>query len=302
MLFLNLTYLTVASHSLGPNLTTIDMPSTNTPLKVLVIGAGISGLTAALGLRRQGHQVTVYERSALLKEYGAAISIGPNANAVLRRLGVFLEKDAGAVDCNGFLLFQGETLKHVQDQRPRMAKFKHPNHFVLRQDLHRALIDTAKAKDGQGPPVTIITASKVVDVNPSAGAITLENGESVQGDLVIGGDGVHSRSRNKIPAAEDMREHPYGKSAFRCLIPMQELLDDPKTRPFAEKTGHFVMWTHKDLPQVAVMYPGANSTKMNFATTHDDALVDGSGNYHLLRLLMRLTLWGRYHRLEGKAA
>ncbi|KAI1525011.1 FAD binding domain containing protein [Pyrenophora tritici-repentis] len=63
----------------------------NTALKVLVVGAGIGGLTAAIALRKEGHDVQILEQSAFAREAGAAIHLTPNANGVLRRLGIFAE-------------------------------------------------------------------------------------------------------------------------------------------------------------------------------------------------------------------
>lgn len=66
-------------------------------LKIIICGAGIGGLTAATALRRQGHQVDIYEQSQLANEVGAAIHMAPNATGVLKHLGVD-PRDSGAID------------------------------------------------------------------------------------------------------------------------------------------------------------------------------------------------------------
>lgn len=76
------------------------MASTNgteqkTGLKILIVGAGIGGLTAAIALRKQGHHVQIFEQSRFATETGAALHLAPNANGILRRLGLFSE-DFGA--------------------------------------------------------------------------------------------------------------------------------------------------------------------------------------------------------------
>lgn len=62
------------------------------PLHVVIIGAGIGGLTAAIGLKRQGHKVTLIERSKFSQELGAAVHLAPNSNGVLRRYGIKAEE------------------------------------------------------------------------------------------------------------------------------------------------------------------------------------------------------------------
>jgi NADPH-dependent 2,4-dienoyl-CoA reductase/sulfur reductase-like enzyme len=64
-------------------------------LRVVVIGAGIGGLTAALYLRKQGHKVTLLEQSRFANELGAAMHLAPNSNGLLRRIGLNVE-DIGA--------------------------------------------------------------------------------------------------------------------------------------------------------------------------------------------------------------
>ena len=61
-------------------------------LYIIIIGAGVGGLTAAIGVRRQGHQVTLLERSKFSQELGAALHLAPNSNGVLRRYGIRAEE------------------------------------------------------------------------------------------------------------------------------------------------------------------------------------------------------------------
>src|ERR1700722_5055113 len=62
--------------------------SARRPLKIIIVGAGIGGLAAAIALRQRGFEVEIFERSAKLEEAGAGLQIGPNGVKVLRALGL----------------------------------------------------------------------------------------------------------------------------------------------------------------------------------------------------------------------
>lgn len=57
-------------------------------MKILIAGAGLGGLTAALCLRQAGHEISVFESASALGEIGAGIQLGGNAVRVLDSLGL----------------------------------------------------------------------------------------------------------------------------------------------------------------------------------------------------------------------
>jgi 2-polyprenyl-6-methoxyphenol hydroxylase-like FAD-dependent oxidoreductase len=167
-----------------------DATVSSQPLKVLVVGAGIGGLSAALGLRQQGHEVTLFERSQLAQETGAAIHLAPNCHSILRRFGV-LPEVFGANPVNGVTEYDAEgNLKFDLDLRKPLSIWQHPWVLSHRVRLHEELKRKALSTDDEGTPAVLKTSSVVTTVDPDTGTVTLEDGSSFSGDLVLGADGV----------------------------------------------------------------------------------------------------------------
>ncbi|CAI4214082.1 unnamed protein product [Parascedosporium putredinis] len=235
------------------------------PLKVLVVGAGIGGLTAAIGLRQQGHEVTLFERTELAQETGAALHLAPNCHGLLRRFGIFPES-FGANPVHGMAEYNrdGSTRLNL-DLRQALSIWEFPWVLSHRVGLHNALKQAATGKEGKGTPAVLKTSSQVVDVDVETATITLADGTKVTGDVVLGADGVSSATRKAI-VGESHKPFGSGKSAFRFLIPHETLLSNPNTKKFTETQGYMSMWYGDD--RRLVMYPCNDNTIMNFVAIH----------------------------------
>ncbi|KAG4441453.1 hypothetical protein IFR05_003059 [Cadophora sp. M221] len=237
------------------------------PLKVLVAGGGIGGLAAAIFLRQAGHTVEIFESSRFASETGAAIHIPSNVNGLLRRMGMIPE-DHGANQCEWVSEYRpnGEQV-FLRDVRMLSKVFPYPWQLIHRVDLHSALKDIATAPKGKGTPAVLHLRSRVAKVDVESTTLTLDDGTSHTGDLIIGADGVHSKIRGAL--IKDLPPPaPSGSSAFRFLIPIETIRSDPKTAHFVERTGELRLLYGED--RRIVVYPCKQNTQLNFVALHPD--------------------------------
>lgn len=139
-----------------------------------------------------------------------------------------------------------------------------------RVDLHNRLKEVVSTPTNDGKTaIEIKTSSRVVKVDPYDAIITFADGTKIQGDLIVGADGVHSISRSAIPNSEHIKPFESGKSAFRFLIPKQKVLDDPETAELVRHDGELCMWFGVD--RRIVMYPTSHNSILNFVIIHPSA-------------------------------
>ena len=194
------------------------------PLKIIIVGAGIAGPAAAIGLARNGHHVTIYERSTLGTEVGYAFRITPNSDRCLKYLGIDTVA-GGAVAANSGRIFnpQGEIVfENYENTDVEKAK-KAASVFAYRPQLAKQLIDAA-VESG----VELRTGVKVTSVDVWETTLTLADGETVSADLIIAADGLHSVIRPYI--IDSTKYYPTassGHNAFRFMVPKFVVQNDP---------------------------------------------------------------------------
>lgn len=142
-----------------------------------------------------------------------------------------------------------------------------------RVSLHEALKERALSTLDAGLPCELHLATSVIDVHPDVGGVTLQDGRIVSGDVVIGADGVHSRSRRRVPGGENAKPFNTGKNAFRFLLTREDALSDPLTRPLCEKPSMFSLFVGTD--RRIIMYPTSNNKFLNFVCIHPESESEG---------------------------
>jgi len=189
---------------------------------ILIVGAGIGGLTAALALLQRGHDVEVYEQAEQLGELGAGVQISANGSRVLFALG--LEAALRAVWCEPAgkeirLWNTGETWKLFDLGAESAARYGAPYFMIHRGDLHQVLIDAVRALK----PDAIRLGARCTGFEDDGRSVTLHlaNGEPINGDALIAADGVHSVIRKQLFGGDTAQFT--GCVAWRGLIPVAKL-------------------------------------------------------------------------------
>ena len=166
-------------------------------MRVLIAGAGIGGLTAALAFAPGGHSTsTVYEQASVLREVGAGLLIGPNAVKVLHRLGlaealrpvVVVPHSRDSRDWQ-----DGAVLVRMPLADAAVNRWGAPAYNVHRADLHDAL----RAALGDQH---ITLGARCVSVEQHGAEVTIgfADGRTASGDLLVGADGIHSVVREYV--------------------------------------------------------------------------------------------------------
>jgi salicylate hydroxylase len=189
---------------------------------VIVVGAGIGGLTCALALLQRGIDVAVCEQAEELREIGAGVQISANGTRVLISLGLAPALDACSVRP------EAKEIRHWRSGRTwklfdlgviSEQRYGAPYIFVHRGDLHRLLAEGVRAHKADA----IRLGARCVGLEQDERGVTLHlaDGHRVRGRLAIGADGVHSAVRAAVFDAG--RPEFTGIMAWRGVIARERL-------------------------------------------------------------------------------
>ena len=220
-------------------------------MKIRILGGGIGGLAAATALARRGADVTVLEQAEAVREFGAGIQVSPNGAAVVNALG--LGDDLSDIGTRGRAVVLRDYRQGRQVARLDLDAAPGPYHFVHRGDIVARL---ARAARGAGARIRLLHRATDVQTDADCARVTTSNGATMQADLLIGADGLHSITRAALNGAA--APSFTGQVAWRALVPAQGTVP-------AEATVHMGPGRH------LVSYPLRGGALINIVAVQERA-------------------------------
>jgi 2-polyprenyl-6-methoxyphenol hydroxylase-like FAD-dependent oxidoreductase len=181
----------------------------------LIVGGGIAGLAAGLGLARIGKPSHIFEKAPSFDAIGAGLQLGPNAVRALQYLGAW---DAVAPHCvsPAEIHVRDGVTGNILQRLPLGAEFEKqfgaPYRVAHRADLQRALLESVRSKPG----IELQGDAEVTHVSISETTLSLKSGKDLMGQAIIAADGVRSIVRNLVTGQPDKKS--LGHTLHRGLI------------------------------------------------------------------------------------
>ncbi len=235
-------------------------------LKIGIAGGGVGGLAAAIALRQQGHEVTVYEQAKGFSKVGADINLTPNVVRAIDGLGAGKAIRERGARPTFRISRDWDTGKETS--RLGMSEVAEQQYGAPQVTIHRSDIIDALAE--QFPMNQIQFGKRIRSLQQGDDGVTLafEDGSSATFDVVVGADGIHSRVRTALFG----EEHPRftGVVSFRSVVPTERVKQVPEIEAFTK------WWGPNPHSQIVTFPLNQGKDTFIFATTGQDSWTEES--------------------------
>jgi len=172
-------------------------------MNVVIIGAGIGGLTLGLRLHQAGIPCRIYEAAPEIKPLGVGINLLPHATKELSELGLVPALEAVAVTTREIAYFNRFGQVIYREPSGRFDGYEWPQFSIHRGDLQMVLLGALVERAGAE---CVITGHRCTGVEQDAGGatayfenpLTKEALPPQRGDIVVSCEGIHSAIRKQF--------------------------------------------------------------------------------------------------------
>ncbi|WP_369856766.1 3-hydroxybenzoate 6-monooxygenase [Candidatus Thalassolituus haligoni] len=238
--------------------------------EIIIVGGGIGGLAAALALANIDKHVCVLEQAAEIAEIGAGIQLGPNVYKMFERLGLVDEINSISSFPESLMMrdsMTGESVIEIPAGKQFKQQFGFPYAVIHRADLHGVLLKKCQTSD----KIELRTGAKVTGIEESdtGTSVTTEQGLRVNGDALVGADGIWSTIRQHVVGDGDARVS--GHVAYRAVIRAEDM-------PEALRWNSMCLWAGEK--SHLVQYPMRGGELFNLvAVFHSDKFTQGWNDF-----------------------
>ena len=220
-------------HGRSAKPTSMTTATSARPIRVLVVGAGVGGISIARGLLRDGHDVTVFERREAVRAGGGAVTIWSNGATVLDQLGVDMGGAGQLLSRLRVVTPTGRRLTSL-DLAAMADRLGAPIRMVPRHVLLDRLL--------QGFPrerIRFNARAVAVDSTHDGVRVEFEDGSTAEGDVLVGADGLHSTVRNTVGAAH---AESTGWCSWQGLVTLPDIADKRLALNIIGECGNLGIW------------------------------------------------------------
>ncbi|KAI9880978.1 MAG: hypothetical protein M1830_009472 [Pleopsidium flavum] len=199
---------------------------------VAIVGAGLGGLAAAIGIAQAGHKVTILEQAPALGEIGAGIQIPPNSSRILKRWDILDRIEFVSVRPSDFILrsYRDGLVLSKQNMVPYAdERYGVPYLHIHRADYHKILVGEAERLG-----VSMQLGSTVTRIDFEKPSLHLKDKPEFHADIILGADGLKSVCREALLGHPDP-PHLTGDLAYRIIVKAEDMKKHPDLVDLVEK-------------------------------------------------------------------
>ncbi|KAL7800471.1 hypothetical protein V8C43DRAFT_208105 [Trichoderma afarasin] len=235
-------------------------------MHVIIVGAGIAGLSLAIALGQSRHQITILDAAPELTELGAGVQMTPQAIRYLFEWGLKDDLLAESIIPENLHVWDGQAGNLLGSVPIKEMEAQYGAPYIV---VHRAVLHAILHRHAVQAGARLLLSSDVIEYDFANGAVQLRNGKRLTADLVVAADGINSLARSQLLGSRDPGSQPTGWAAFRMTAEVSKLKADPVTSNLIDLQSRSSNWWIA--PHISCMtYLIKDATMLNIVLAHRD--------------------------------